>query len=114
MTAIGNAARRKMEIHAVVLTPAPSKPSGAKAPGNVSACGIENQCGENVARGQDGQRSRSKDGGLGVEQGGGDQIADKHDGVDHRNERIDSPNANVADRQDQEEGEPTAGRRSRC
>ena len=36
---MGNAARRKNAIHAVVLTPAPSSPFGAKAPGKVSACG---------------------------------------------------------------------------
>ena len=44
----------------------------------------EQQCGEDVARGQDGQGSRPKDGGLSVKQGGDDQVAQKHDRVDHR------------------------------
>ena len=30
MMAMGNAARRKVKIHAVVLTPAPNSPSGQK------------------------------------------------------------------------------------
>ena len=37
---IGKAALRKLAIHAVELTPPSSNPSGANAPGNVSACGM--------------------------------------------------------------------------
>ena len=37
----------------------------------------EEQRGEDVARGQDGQGARPEDGGLGVKQGGGDQVAER-------------------------------------
>ena len=40
MIEIGKAARRILAIQAVEFTPAPSNPWAAKAPGNVSACGI--------------------------------------------------------------------------
>ena len=40
MIKMGKAPRRMLAIQAVEFTPAPSKPSGAKAPGNVSACGM--------------------------------------------------------------------------
>ena len=55
----------------------------------------EHQCLEEESRGQDGQGSRPKDGRLNVKQGRGDHVAEKHDGVDHGNERIDLAQANV-------------------
>ena len=62
----------------------------------------EKQGRTDVAGGKNGQGSRPKDSGLGVKEGGRDQLAEKHDGVDHRYERIDFPPSNVTHRQYEE------------
>ena len=61
------------------------------------------QRGEDEGRGQHGERAGAKYGGLGVEKGGDDQLADEHDGVDHRNEGVDLRQGRVAVRQSEEE-----------
>ena len=105
MTAMGNAARRKCSDPRRGVDPGAKQSVRGKGAGKGERVRDEQQRREDEARGQDGQGSRPKDGGLGVEQGGGDQVADEHDGVDHRDERIDLAQANVAHRQDEEEGD---------
>ena len=89
MMAMGSAARQKLPIHAVVLISGAEQPVRGKGAGKGEHVRDEHQRVKDEARGQDGQGARPKDRRLSVKQGGGDQIAEKHDGVDHGDERVD-------------------------
>ena len=101
---MGGAARQKLAIHAVVLIPAPSSPSGAKAPGKVSTCAMSIRP-RRQARCQDGQGPRAKDRRLNVKQCRRDHVAKEHDGIDHGDKRIDLAQANVGQRRQDGEGD---------
>ena len=102
----GNGKRRPPEVGdpPCGVDPGAKQSVRGKGTGKGERVRDEKQCSEDVAGGQDGQGSRPKDRGLGVKQGGGDQLAEKHDGVDHRDERIDFAQSNVTHRQYQESG----------
>ena len=77
MTAMGNAVRRKMSDPRCGVDPGAKQSVRGKSAGKGERVRDEKQCREDVARGQDGQGPRPKDGSLSVKQGGGDQLAEQ-------------------------------------
>ncbi len=104
MMAMGGAARQKLTDPRRGADLRAQQSVRGKGTGKREHVRDEHQCLEEEARGQDGQGSRPKDGRLNVEQGRGDHVAEKHDGVDHRDERIDLAQANFGQRRQNEEG----------